>query len=82
MAKQTLVFESPKELSLKNGMLVISDNDLQEVVYRSIEDIQMIMVDHHSVRLSIPLLTKLSLVTDNIMFNPFLFKLLKQLYVL
>lgn len=53
MAKQTLVFESPKELSLKDGMLVISDRDTGEIVMRSLEDIQMILVDNHSVRLSV-----------------------------
>jgi hypothetical protein len=51
MAKQTLVFESPKELSLKDGMPVISDRDAGEIVMRSLENIQMILVDNHSVRL-------------------------------
>lgn len=53
MAKQTLVFESPKELSLKDGMPVISDRDKGEIVKRSLEDIQVILVDNYSVRLSV-----------------------------
>lgn len=60
MAKQTLIFETAKDLSLKDGMMVIADKDSNVFVYRSIEDIQMIMLDNHSVRLSIPLLTRLS----------------------
>ncbi len=60
MAKQTLIFESAKDLSLKDGMIVIADKDSNVFVYRSIEDIQMIMVDNHSVRMSIPLLIRLS----------------------
>lgn len=59
MAKQTLVFESAKELSLSGGMIVITDKDSGEVVIRPIEDVQMIMVDNHSVRITIPLITKL-----------------------
>ena len=59
MAKQTLVFESAKELSLNNGMIVITDRESGEIVLRALEDVQMIMVDHHSVRLSIPLIVKL-----------------------
>ncbi len=30
MAKQTLVFESPKELSLRDGMLVITNSETEE----------------------------------------------------
>jgi len=59
MAKQTLVFESAKELSLNNGMLAITDKDSGEITLRSLEDVQMIMIDNHSVRMSIPLIVKL-----------------------
>jgi hypothetical protein len=38
MAKQTLVFESPKELSLKDNMIVIKDRDTEEMTLRSLED--------------------------------------------
>ena len=44
MAKQTLVFESAKELSLNNGMMVITDKITGEITLKSLEDIQMIMV--------------------------------------
>jgi CRISPR-associated protein Cas1 len=40
-------------------MIVITDKDSGEVVIRPIEDVQMIMVDNHSVRITIPLITKL-----------------------
>ena len=56
MAKQTLVFESPIELTLKGGMIVITDRKTGEITMRSLEDVQMVMVDNHSVRLSVPLL--------------------------
>ena len=59
MAKQTLVFESAKELSLNEGMMVITDRQTGEMVLRPLEDIQMIMVDHHSVRITMPLMIKL-----------------------
>ncbi len=52
MAKQTLVFESPKELSLKDNMIVIKDRDTEEMTLRSLEDIRLIMIDNHSVRIS------------------------------
>ena len=59
MAKQTLVFESAKELSLNNGMMVITDKITGEITLKSLEDIQMIMVDNHSVRISVPLIVRL-----------------------
>ena len=68
MAKQTLVFETAKDLSLRNGMLTIFDRETEETVYRSIEDIQSVMVDNHSVRMSIPLLIKLSKLNVGVVF--------------
>ena len=59
MANQTLVFESAKELSLNNGMMVITDKITGEITLKSLEDIQMIMVDNHSVRISVPLIVRL-----------------------
>ena len=41
MAKQTLVFESAKELSLSNGMLAITDKETGDITLRSLEDIQI-----------------------------------------
>lgn len=60
MAKQTLVIESAKELSLREGMIVISDKETNEETLRPIEDVRMIMVDHHSVRLTVPLVARLA----------------------
>lgn len=60
MAKQTLVFESPLELSLKEGMIVITDRNTNKSTLRSLEDIQMVMIDHYSVRISVPLITEFS----------------------
>ena len=61
MPKQTLVFESAVQLSLKNGQMNISykDNPEQEH-FRAIEDIAMILVDNHSVSLTVPLLGELA----------------------
>ena len=60
MAKQTLVFESPLELSLKEGMIVITDRNTDKSTLRSLEDIQLVMIDHYSVRISVPLITEFS----------------------
>ncbi|MBQ5957956.1 MAG: type II CRISPR-associated endonuclease Cas1 [Bacteroidales bacterium] len=59
MSKQTLVFDSPSVLSIKNGLLSIVREGREEVL-KSLEDIQTIMIDHHSVSLTIPLLNRLS----------------------
>lgn len=60
MSKGTIVIESAKELSLRGGMIVITNRETGEEALRSIEDIQMIMIDHHSARITIPLITKLA----------------------
>lgn len=57
MSKQTLVFDSPSVLSIKNGLLSIVREGREEVL-KSLEDIQTIMIDHHSVSLTIPLLRR------------------------
>ncbi len=59
MPKQTLYFTNPAELSLSNGQLKIRLSDESEHL-RPIEDIRILIVDHHSVHLTVPLLTKLS----------------------
>ena len=59
MPKQTLYFTNPSELSLSNGQLKIRLSDEREHL-RPIEDIRILIVDHHSVHLTVPLLTKLS----------------------
>ena len=68
MAKQTLVFESPMELSLMGGMMVIADKETEETTLRSLEDIQMVLVDNHSVRITVPLITKLSNLNIGVVF--------------
>lgn len=68
MAKQTLVFESPKELSLKGGMMVIADRKTEETTFRSLEDVQMVMIDNHSVRITVPLITKMSSLNIGVVF--------------
>lgn len=60
MAKQTLVIESAKDLSLRGGMIVITDRDTGEIDLRSLDDVQMIMIDHHSARMTVPLITRLT----------------------
>ncbi len=60
MAKQTIVIETAKELSLNGGMIAISDRDTDEVIFRALEDVQMIMIDHHSACLTTPLIAKLA----------------------
>ena len=64
MARQTLVIESPKDLFLRNGMIVMADKETGEEIHRSIEDVRMIMIDHHSARITVPLITKLA--TNNV----------------
>ena len=59
MAKQTLVIETAKELSLNDGMIAITDRDTGEIELRSLEDVQMVMIDNHSARMTVPLITKL-----------------------
>jgi len=68
MAKQTLVFESPKELSLKDNMIVIKDRDTEEMTLRSLEDIRLIMIDNHSVRITVPLISRLSKLNIGVVF--------------
>lgn len=59
MAKQTLVIETAKELSLNGGTIVITDRNTGEVTLRSLEDVQMVMIDNHSARMTVPLITRL-----------------------
>ena len=54
MSKQTLVIETAKELSLNNGMIVITDKETGEMNLGPLEDVQMIMIDHHSARMTTP----------------------------
>lgn len=60
MAKQTLVFTSAVNLSVKNDqLLIVYEDDEGHPVYRAFEEIKMVMIDNHSVHITIPLLLKL-----------------------
>ena len=61
MPKQTLIFESPVQLSTHNSMLKIVYKDKpDDVTYRAIEDIAIILIDNHSASLTTPLIGRLS----------------------
>ena len=61
MPKQTLVFESPVQLSVQNSMLKIAyKDDPDNVTLRAIEDIAIILIDNHSASLTTPLIGKLA----------------------
>ncbi len=47
MSKQTLFFDSPSMLSIKNGLLSIVREGKEEVL-KAGEDIQTIVMEHHS----------------------------------
>lgn len=68
MAKQTIVIESPKELSLREGMIVITDRETADEILRPLEDIRMIMIDYHSARITVPLINKLSSYNVSVVF--------------
>lgn len=59
MPKQTLVFENKADLSLKDGQLLICQEG-KDPIMRSLEDVSGILVDNHSVRITVPLLNKLA----------------------
>ena len=40
-------------------MIVITDRDTGEIELRSLEDVQMVMIDNHSARMTVPLITRL-----------------------
>ena len=61
MPKQTLIFESPVQLSTHNSMLKIVYKDKpDDVTYRAIEDIAIILINNHSASLTTPLIGRLS----------------------
>ena len=68
MAKQTIVIESPKELSLREGMILITDRETADEILRPLEDIRMIMIDYHSARITVPLINKLSSYNVSVVF--------------
>lgn len=60
MPKQTLYFTHPADLSLRMNQLVIQKENESQAIVRPIEDISIIIIDHHSVHFTVPLLNKLS----------------------
>ena len=59
MAKQTIIVETAKELSLRCGMIAIADKVSGEEALRPIEDVRTLIVDNHSVRITVPLINEL-----------------------
>ena len=68
MAKQTLVFESPVELSLNGEMVLISNRHTGNNTLRSLEDIRLVVIDNRMVRITVPLLTRLSELNVGVVF--------------
>lgn len=60
MPKQTLYFTHPADLSLRMDQIVIQKENESQAIVRPIEDINTIIIDHHSVHFTVPLLNKLS----------------------
>lgn len=60
MAKQTLIIETTKKLSLCDGMISIADKETGEIALRPLEDVQTVMIDHHSARITTPLIAALA----------------------
>ena len=60
MIKQTLLFNTPKNLSLRYNQLVIADRETPNVVTRPIEDIGVLIVEHPQVHFTVPLLNALA----------------------
>ncbi|MBR3454302.1 MAG: hypothetical protein IKH26_03155 [Bacteroidaceae bacterium] len=58
-AKLILVIETAKELSISGGMIAIKDKEKGEIILRPLEDVQTVMIDHHSARITTPLITRL-----------------------
>ncbi len=59
MLKQTLVFQNPASLSLKDRQLVIN-REGEDCVTRPIEDIGFVVIENQKVHISIPLLNALA----------------------
>lgn len=49
-------------------MIVIKDRDTEEMTLRSLEDIRLIMIDNHSVRITVPLISRLSKLNIGVVF--------------
>lgn len=60
MIKQTLTFQSPVSLSLKDKQLVINIKESETTITRPIEDIGVIIIENQMVKMTIPLLNELA----------------------
>lgn len=60
MPKQTIYITSAADLSVKNSQLQISIPDKSISYLRSIEDLGVLIIDHHSAHLTVPLLNLLA----------------------
>ena len=56
MIKQTIMFQNPASLSLRNSQLVIHIKELDQEVTRPIEDIGVVVIENQMVKMTIPLL--------------------------
>ncbi len=57
MPKQTIILENPADVSLEyNQIKIVQD---EQTYYRPIEDVRCLIVDNHSVHITIPLVNKL-----------------------
>ncbi len=56
MPKQTIYLTSAADLSVRQNQLSITLNDTGKTYFRSFEDLRMIIIDHHSVHLTVPLM--------------------------
>ena len=57
MPKQTIILENPADISLEYNQIKIVQEG--QTYYRPIEDVRCLIVDNHSVHVTIPLITKL-----------------------
>ena len=61
MPKQTLFLTSPVDVNIKNGLLqLVSPDESSRPVLRCLEDLKTIIIDNHSVHITIPTLNLLS----------------------
>ncbi len=60
MIKQTLMFQNPASLSLRNGQIVISIKGSDNEVTRPIEDVGVVIIENQMVKITVPLLNALS----------------------
>lgn len=58
MIKQTLTFQSPLSLSLRNKQLIIHLKDVDQEISRPIEDIGVVIIENQMVKMTVPLLNE------------------------